>query len=107
MSTAKVHVKRGDTVVVISGKDKGKKGEVLRVIPKKNRIIVKGVNEVTKHVKPNVANRQGGIVKQEAPIHASNAMLYCTKCDKATRIAYKTLEDGTKVRVCKKCNETF
>ncbi|EYE87705.1 50S ribosomal protein L24 [Fervidicella metallireducens AeB] len=107
MSMAKVHVKRGDTVVVISGKDKGKKGEVLKVIPKSNRVIVKGANMVTKHVKPNVANRQGGIVHQEAPMHASNVMLYCTKCNKATRIAHKILEDGSKVRVCKKCNETF
>lgn len=103
----KVHVKRGDTVVVISGKDKGKKGEVLKVIPKKNRVVVKGANMITKHVKPNAANRQGGIIHQEGALHASNVMLYCTKCNKATRIAYKLLEDGSKVRVCKHCNETF
>ncbi|CCJ33300.1 MULTISPECIES: 50S ribosomal protein L24 [Caloramator] len=103
----KVHVKRGDTVLVISGKDKGKKGEVLKVFPEKNRVIVKGVNIVSKHVRPNMANRQGGIIKQEAPIHASNVMLYCTKCNKPTRIAHKFLEDGSKVRVCKHCNETF
>lgn len=103
----KVHVKRGDTVLVISGKDKGKKGEVLKVFPDKNRVIVKGVNIVSKHVRPNMANRQGGIIKQEAPIHASNVMLYCTKCNKPTRIAHKFLEDGSKVRVCKHCNETF
>lgn len=107
MSTAKVHVKKGDTVVVISGKDKDKKGEVLKVIPKKNRVIIKGVNMITKHVKPSVQNREGGIVHQEAAIHASNVMLYCGKCGKATRIAYKILEDGSKVRVCKHCNETF
>lgn len=102
-----VHVKRGDTVVVISGKDKGKKGEVLKVYPDKNRVIVKDVNEVTKHVKPNAANREGGRVHKEAAIDASNVMLYCKRCDKATRISYKILEDGSKVRVCKKCNETF
>jgi len=107
VSLNKVHVKRGDTVVVITGKDTDKKGEVLKVIPKTNRVIVKGVNMVTKHVKPNAANRQGGIVEQEAPIHASNVMLYCTKCNKPTRIAHKILEDGSKVRVCKHCNETF
>lgn len=107
MSLNKVHVKRGDTVVVLSGKDKDKKGEVLKVIPKTNRVIVKGVNMVTKHVKPNAANREGGIIHQEAPIHASNVMLYCTKCNKPTRIAKKMLEDGSKVRVCKHCNETF
>ncbi|KRQ87288.1 50S ribosomal protein L24 [Caloramator mitchellensis] len=103
----KVHVKRGDTVLVISGKDKGKKGEVLKVFPDKNRVIVKDVNIVSKHVRPNMANRQGGIIKQEAAIHASNVMLYCTKCNKPTRIAHKILEDGSKVRVCKHCNETF
>lgn len=103
----KIHVKRGDTVVVISGKDKGKKGEVLKVIPKKNRVVVKGANMITKHVKPNAANRQGGIIHQEGALHASNVMLYCTKCNKSTRIAYKLLEDGSKVRVCKHCNETF
>lgn len=107
MSLQKVHVKRGDTVLVISGKDLGKKGEILRVIPKTNRVIVKGVNMVTKHVKPNMANRQGGMVHQEAPVHASNVMLYCTRCNKPTRIAHKILDDGSKVRVCKHCNETF
>lgn len=107
MSLQKVHVKRGDTVLVISGKDLGKKGEILRVIPKTNRVIVKGVNMVTKHVKPNMANRQGGMVHQEAPVHASNVMLYCTRCNKPTRIAHKVLDDGSKVRVCKHCNETF
>jgi large subunit ribosomal protein L24 len=107
VSANKVHVKRGDTVVVISGKDSDKKGEVLKVIPKTNRVIVKGVNMITKHVKPNAANRQGGMVHQEAPVHASNVMLYCPKCSKPTRIANKILEDGSKVRVCKHCNETF
>lgn len=107
MAVAKLHVKRGDTVVVISGKDKGKKGEVLKAYPDKNRVIVKGINIVTKHVKPNVANRQGGMVHQEGAIHASNVMLYCPKCNNATRIAHRMLEDGSKVRYCKKCNETF
>lgn len=107
MSLEKVHVKRGDTVVIISGKDEGKKGEILKVLPKTNRVIVKGVNMVTKHVKPNMANRQGGMVHQEAPVNASNVMLYCTRCNTSTRIAYKVLEDGSKVRVCKHCNETF
>lgn len=107
MSLQKVHVKRGDTVVIISGKDDGKKGEILKVYPKTNRVIVKGVNMITKHVKPNMANRQGGMVHQEAPVNASNVMLYCAKCSKPTRIAHKVLEDGSKVRVCKHCNETF
>lgn len=102
-----LHVKRGDTVVVLTGKDKDKKGEVLKVFPKKNRVIVKNVNMVTKHVKPNMANKEGGIVHQEAPINASNVMLYCTKCNKPTRISHKILADGSKVRVCKHCKETF
>lgn len=104
---AKVHVKRGDTVCVIAGKDSKKIGEVLKVIPKSNRVIVKDVNMITKHVKPNAANREGGIVKKEAPINASNVMLYCKKCSSTTRIAHKFLEDGSKVRYCKKCNETL
>ena len=107
MTMPKIHVKRGDTVLILSGKDQGKKGEVLKVVPKKNRIIVQGVNMVTKHVKPNVANRQGGMVQQEGTIHASNVMLYCKNCNKPTRIAHKLLEDGSKVRVCKHCAETF
>lgn len=107
MSTVNVHVKRGDTVVVISGKDKGKKSEVLNVSPKANKVIVKGVNMATKHVKPSAKVRQGGIIHQEAPLAASNVMLYCTKCNKVTRIAHQILNDGTKVRVCKHCNETF
>lgn len=102
-----MHVKKGDTVMVISGKDKGKKGEVLKVIPDKNKVVVKDVNVVTKSVKPNMKNKEGGIVHQEAPIQASNVMLYCKKCNSVTRIAHKILEDGSKVRVCKKCNETF
>ena len=107
MSIQKVHVKRGDTVVVISGKEKDKKGEIVAVMPKENRVVVKGINLVTKHVKPNVANRQGGMVHKEAALHASNVMLYCNKCSKATRIQHKILADGSKTRVCKHCGETF
>ena len=103
----KIHVRRKDTVVVISGKDKGKIGEVLTVLPKKGRVLVEGVNIVTKHQKPNRQNMQGGIEHMEAPVNSSKVMLYCTKCNKATRINTKILEDGTKVRVCKKCGETF
>lgn len=107
MSAKKIHVRRNDTVMIISGKDKGKIGEILAVIPKKGRVVVKGVNIVTKHQKPNKENMQGGIIQMEAPINSSNVMLYCDKCKKVTRISKKVLEDGTKVRVCKKCGETF
>ncbi|WP_102399158.1 50S ribosomal protein L24 [Haloimpatiens massiliensis] len=103
----KVHVRRNDTVMVISGKDKGKTGEVIKVYPKTGKVLVKGVNIVTKHQKPNRQNMQGGIIQQEAPIYSSKVMLYCTKCNTVTRISKKVLEDGTKVRICKKCGETF
>lgn len=103
----KVHVKRDDTVLILSGKDRGKKGKVLAVFPKKNRVVVEGVNVVTKHKKPRSAAQQGGIVHQEAAIDSSNVMLICKRCNKATRVARKVLESGEKVRVCKKCNETI
>ena len=104
---AKVHVRKKDTVMVISGKDKGKTGEVLSVMPKVGKVIVKGVNIISKHQKPNKQNMEGGIIHKEAPIYSSKVMLYCDKCKSVTRISHKILEDGTKVRVCKKCGETF
>lgn len=107
MSQNKIHVRKKDTVMIISGKDKGKTGEVLYVNPKAGKVIVEGVNIVSKHKKPNRANMQGGILKEEAPIFSSKVMLYCKKCNSATRISHKILNDGTKVRVCKKCGETF
>ena len=107
MATNRIHVRKKDTVMVISGKDKGKIGEVLAVMPKSGKVLVKDVNIVTKHQKPNRANMQGGIVKREASINSSKVMLYCEKCKSVTRISHKLLEDGTKVRVCKKCGETF
>jgi large subunit ribosomal protein L24 len=107
MAIIKLHVRKKDKVMVISGKDKGKIGEVLSVIPKKGKVVVKDVNIVSKHQKPNKANMQGGIIKKEAPIYSSKVMLYCDKCKSVTRISHKILEDGSKVRVCKKCGETF
>ena len=104
---AKIHVKKNDTVMVISGKDKGKVAEVLAVYPKKDKVLVKDVNVETKHVKPNRANMQGGIIRMEAPINSSKVMLYCTSCKNVTRISNKIKEDGIKVRVCKKCGETL
>ncbi|WP_427340468.1 50S ribosomal protein L24 [Caloranaerobacter sp. DY30410] len=102
-----MHVKKGDTVVVISGKDKGKKGKVLTALPKRNRVIVEGVNMQTKHKKPSPKFPQGGIIHQEGPIHVSNVMLYCEKDKKGVRVGYKILENGEKVRVCKKCGEVL
>ena len=103
----KVHVKTNDTVVILSGKDKGKKGKVLEVSPTEGKIIVEGLNMATKHVKPRRMGESGGIVKAEAPLYASKVQLVCPKCDKPTRLAHKILENGTKERVCKKCGETF
>ncbi len=102
-----MHVKKDDRVVVISGKDKGKKGKVMVAMPAKGRVIVEKVNMLTKHTRPRKQNDTGGIIHQEGAIEASNVMLVCSKCGKATRIAYKVLKDGSKSRVCKKCGETF
>ncbi|SHG74574.1 LSU ribosomal protein L24P [Thermosyntropha lipolytica DSM 11003] len=100
-----MRIKKGDNVMVITGKDAGKKGKVLKVIPKENRVVVEGVNKVKKHQKPSRAFPQGGILKIEAPLHASNVMLICNKCDKPTRVGAKILDNKEKVRVCKKCGE--
>ena len=102
----KLHVKKDDTVVVISGDDKGKKGKVLKVSPAEKKVIVDGVNVVTKHAKPRRQGEAGGIMKAEGAIYADKVQLYCAKCDKATRVAHKTV-DGKKVRVCVKCGAEF
>lgn len=98
-------IKRGDTAVVISGKNKGKSGRVLSVLPSKERVIIEGLNIVKKHMKPNKKYTQGGIIEKEAPIHISNVMLMCPKCNKPTRIGNTVFDDGKKLRRCKKCNE--
>lgn len=94
-------IKKGDTVAIISGRDKGKTGEVLRVMPKDDQAIVQGINIITKHEKPSMTNPQGGIVKKEAPIHLAKIMPLDPATQKPTRIKVKTLEDGSKVRVAK------
>ncbi|AYC30602.1 50S ribosomal protein L24 [Paenisporosarcina cavernae] len=99
-----MHVKKGDKVMVISGKEKGKTGTILASFPKKDRVLVEGINIVKKHMKPNQANPQGGIVSQEASIHVSNVMLIDPKSGEPTRVGYK-VEDGKKVRVAKKSGE--
>ena len=95
-------LRKGDTVKVLSGNDKGKTGEVLEVIPKTEKIIVKGVNIRKKHVKPRKQGEEGGIISTECAIHSSKANVVCPKCNKATKIGYSIKENG-KVRVCKKC----
>ena len=99
------HIKTDDKVKVIAGKDNGKIGKVLKVIRKTNRVVVENINVVKRHVKPSPQNRQGGIVEKEAPIHLSNVMLMCNKCLAPGRIKMHNLEDGKKVRICRKCNE--
>ncbi|MFD2672460.1 50S ribosomal protein L24 [Marinicrinis sediminis] len=101
----KLHVKKEDTVIVISGKDKGKKGRIIAAYPRQNRVLVEGVNMVKKHARPSQANPQGGIIDQEAPIHVSNVMLVDPKTGGPTRIGYKVLDNGNKVRVAKKSGE--
>ena len=101
----KVH--KGDTVLVIAGKDKGKSGKVLRLIPKKDRVLVEKINMVKRHMKPSQQARQGGILEKQSPIHVSNLMLICSKCTDPTRVGYKVLDDNRKVRFCKKCEEVI
>ena len=101
----KLHIKKNDTVVVLAGEDKGKTGKVLKVLVEKNRALVEGVNMVSKSTKPSAKNPQGGIVKQEAPIHISNLSLVDPKSGKPTRVGIKVAEDGKKVRIAKKSGE--
>lgn len=105
----KLHIKTGDTVIVLSGKERGKKGKVLAVSPKESKVIIEGVNMCTKHVKPRRQGEAGGIVKAEAAMYACKVQAVCPKCGKPTRIGHKILDDGSKVRVCRNadCGEEF
>lgn len=100
-------IKKEDTVLVTAGKEKGKKGRVLSVMPSKSQLIIEKVNIIKRHMKPNRKYAQGGIIEKEAPIHVSNVILVCPKCNKATRIAGLVMESGRKVRTCKKCKEVI
>ena len=101
-----LRLKKKDKVIVLSGKDKGKKGEIKEVIADKDRVIVNGINIVSKHSKPK-KNKTGGIVKIEAAIHISKVQLVCSKCDKPARIKVQKLDSGDKVRICRKCGEVI
>lgn len=103
----KLHVKKGDLVVVIAGKDRGKSGRIIKVIPKEEKVVVERINLVKKHVRPGPTTGQGGILEVEAPIHVSNVMPLCPNCNRPTRVGKKFLEGGTKVRVCKRCGESL
>ena len=103
----KVHVKTGDTVVVLSGKDKGKKGTVFAVSPEERKVIVEKVNMVSKHVKPRKMGEPGGIIKAEGALYADKVQIVCPRCKKPTRIGHKLFEDGSKARICRKCGEVI
>ncbi len=99
-----MHIKKNDTVKVIAGREIGKTGKVLNVVREKNRVVIEKVNLIKKHQRPD-ASGKGGIVEKESPLHLSNVMLVCNKCGTGVRVGYKMLEDGKKVRICKKCKE--
>jgi large subunit ribosomal protein L24 len=103
----RMKVKKGDTVVVISGNDRGKSGKVLKVEPDTRKIIVEGVHFIKKHTRPSQRSQKGGIVEKEAPIHMSNVLVYCPKCEQGVRVGTKGLTDGRHVRYCRKCGEMF
>ena len=104
MSRLATPIRKNDNVVVITGKDRGKRGRVLKVVPEKNRLVVEGVNIIKRHTKPNPQrNVKGGLVEREAALHASNVQLVCPECGKPTRLGKKILGDGRKVRICRKC----
>ena len=99
-----MRIRKGDLVHVLSGKDRGKQGRVLKVLPENNRLVVEGVNFIKRHTKPNPQRQiKGGVVEREASLHASNVQLVCPECDKPTRLGRKVLGDGRKVRICRKC----
>jgi large subunit ribosomal protein L24 len=100
-------IRKNDTVLVITGKDKGKKGKVRFAYPKDERVLVEGVNFIKKHARAQGAARQAGIIEREAPVHVSNVMLLCGKCNLPVRIGFRFLEDGKKVRVCRSCHEVI
>ncbi len=102
-----LRIKKDDTVIVTTGKEKGKRGRVLSVMPSKGRILVERVNLVKKHQRPSKKYQQGGIIEKEIPVGFSSVMLVCPKCDKPARFGTMTLETGKKVRVCKKCKEVI
>lgn len=107
MKQGRTYLKKDDQVEVIAGKDKGRVGKVLKVVPEDNQAIVERINMIKRHTKPTEMNQQGQIVEKEAPIHVSNLQLICPECTKTGRVGKKILDDGTKVRFCKSCGESI
>ena len=105
MTKKKLHIRKNDKVMVIAGREKGKIGAVLKVIPRKDRAVIEKLNMVKRHTRAGGKSAQGGIIEKESPIHISNLMLVCGKCAEPARVGKKVLEDGSKVRFCKKCGE--
>jgi len=102
----RVHIKKNDVVYVLSGKDRGKTGKVLKVIVDKDRAVIEGINQIHKHTRPNPQkNIKGGILPKESPIHISNLMVVCKRCNKHSRTGFSVKQDGRKARICKSCNE--
>ena len=106
MSLVKLHVKKGDTVVVLSGKDKGKQGKIITAMPKAGKVVVEGINKVKRHSKPSLKVPNGGIITKEMPLHACKVQLVCPACNKPTRVGHKEV-NGKNSRVCKKCGEVI
>ena len=106
MSLVKLNVKKGDTVLVLAGKDKGKQGKIIESLPKKGKVVVEGVNKVKRHTTPNQKHPEGGIIAKEMPMHASKVQLVCPACNKPTRVAHKEV-NGKSARACKKCGEVI
>jgi len=102
-----VKIRKNDTVVVIAGKDRGKKGKVRFAYPKDEKILVEGINFIKRHTRAVRQVRQAGIIEREAPIHVSNVMLLCSRCNRPTRVGFHFLEDGRKVRICRSCGEVI
>ena len=102
-----MQIRKNDSVIVIGGKERGKTGKVLRVIPDKDAVVIERLNMVKRHTKPRGPQQPGGIVEKEAAIHASNIMILCDKCNAPVRVGHKTLADGKKTRICRRCNEAL
>jgi large subunit ribosomal protein L24 len=107
MIGAKFHIKKNDLVMVTKGKERGKSGRVLKSFPEKEKVLIEKINFIKKHSRPHGQQRQGGILEKEAPLHVSNVMLLCEKCNKPVRIGHRILEGDKKARVCRKCGEIF
>ena len=102
-----MQIRKNDSVIVIGGKERGKTGKVLRVVPEKDAVVIERLNMVKRHTKPRGPQQPGGIVEKEAAIHASNIMILCDKCNAPVRVGHKTLADGKKLRICRRCNEAL